>query len=79
MVIAFLLDAATYQKYPSIPVQVSLNTKPERVELVSASGQRRALPTEYAEGGLQIRLPVQSADDCPKSKIGPAYIQIEER
>lgn len=78
VVITLLLDNAIRQNYPFLPIQVSLRRKPQRVELVDASGARRALPADYSAGRLQVKVPTQAlAGVCPKCNFAVGFLLIE--
>ncbi len=77
-VIALLLDKVGYQNYSSISARASLGWRPRRVEVVTASGQRRPLEAVYKAGGVEVRVPLKSmGDDCGHCAWIVAYLEFE--
>jgi hypothetical protein len=79
VVIALLLDRATCQRYPAIRVRATLGAEPQRIELVTVSGERKTLPGEYASGHVDVVIPSELAGrDGGGSKSIFAYLELDQ-
>jgi len=77
-VVALLLNKVGYQSYSSISVRASLGFRPKRVEVVTASGQRRALDAVYTSSGVQVAVPLKNMqDECTNCAWIVAYVEFE--
>jgi len=77
-VVALLLNKVGYQSYSSISVHASLGFRPKRVEVVTASGQRRALDAVYTSRGVQVTVPLKNMqDECTNCAWIVAYVEFE--
>lgn len=80
IVVALLLDQATCVRYPTLSVRVTLPAKPDRIELVTVDGDRKAIAGTYAHGQLAVLIPVQSAGpDTGRSRNTFAYLELNRR
>jgi Glycosyl hydrolases family 39 len=78
VVIALLVNQAVRQGTSAIPIQISINRKPQQVQLVSVDGDRKPLGVDYQGGRLNVNLAQNDLKlNCPTCKWAVAYVQID--
>jgi hypothetical protein len=78
IVIALLSNQATPPANSAIPVVMSLEHRPQQVQLVSVSGERKVLPVSYSDGKLTVSVPRDDLQmDCATCKWAIAYLEVD--